>query len=230
VLNEQAWQDQGASLVSGSLVHKLPGPLTDITVIVVRRQSTLVPLQRRVGTLPDQSSLICIAEAYRFSDPWEAGTALSLDTVTRSRTGPERPRTILASFLDSLMPSMSVTNLGEEDASFGQTFNALTALAVFPMLPTPNHNSVSFTTSIAAPQRSNTHGLDLGRWFTRPCVIVIGVLGQNAPMPSPVPLLVDGEAVAMGGVTLVRWVYPLPENPPKFQFRETDEAKANPAP
>jgi hypothetical protein len=49
--------------------------------------------------------------------------------------------------------------------------------------------------------------LDLSAWFTRPCVIVIGYLDAA---PTPVPLLVDGRRPASDGLTVVRWVYPLP--------------------
>ncbi|MCX5690248.1 MAG: hypothetical protein NTV94_10790, partial [Planctomycetota bacterium] len=193
-INERAWLDQAMPLVSGSLVHKLPGPLTDITVIVVRRQSALPFPMRRSTTLPDRSPLICVAEAYRFADPWEPGTALSLDTVTRPRSGPERLRTEFGSYLDSLIPSSVLTGLVDKDETgFTNSAAALTAIGLFPLLPTPNHNSPSFTVSIPAPQRADTHCLDLGRWFTRPCVIIIGLVGQTRPLPTPIPFCVDGE-------------------------------------
>ena len=49
--------------------------------------------------------------------------------------------------------------------------------------------------------------LDLSAWFNRPCLIVIGHLRNSA---CPIPLRVDGRPVASEGLTVVRWVYPLP--------------------
>jgi hypothetical protein len=49
--------------------------------------------------------------------------------------------------------------------------------------------------------------LDLSAWFTRPCLIVFGYLDEA---PTPVPLLVEGRTPASVGLTVVRWIYPLP--------------------
>jgi hypothetical protein len=53
--------------------------------------------------------------------------------------------------------------------------------------------------------------LDLSTWFSRPCLIIIGSLHDS---PMPLPVLVDGEPVALDSqsesVTIVRWIYPLP--------------------
>lgn len=228
VINERGWMDQSSPLISGSLVHKLPGPLTDITVIVVQRQSALPMLPRRATTLPDRSPLVCIANAFRFPDPWQPGTALSLDTVTRPRTRPEQLRTEFGAYLESLLPSSVLTGLVDKDESgFTNSAAALTAQGLFPLLPTPNHNSPSFTVSIPAPQRTDTHGLDLSRWFTRPCVIIIGLVGQAGAMPTPVPFCVDGEIAPTSGLTVVRWVYPLPDNPPIYSGRASESAPAS---
>ena len=63
-----------------------------------------------------------------------------------------------------------------------------------------------------------THGLDLGVWMTRPCVIVIGHLTRSEAEGLPVPLRVNGRDVrAGGGRTVVSWVYPLGDAPPEFR-------------
>lgn len=49
--------------------------------------------------------------------------------------------------------------------------------------------------------------LDLSAWLTRPCLIVIGWLRDSA---CPIPLQVDGEPPNSSGLTIVRWIYPLP--------------------
>ena len=98
-------------------------------------------------------------------------------------------------------------------------------------------NAVSFMTLIEPPDvadmdttgrraaerasavRMLTHGLDLGRWFTQPCIIVVGRMDASAAGStgeSPVPIAVDGELAPTTGTTMVRWIYPLPDAPPAF--------------
>ena len=49
--------------------------------------------------------------------------------------------------------------------------------------------------------------LDLSPWFSRPCLILIGYLEDS---PTPVPIQVDGTTPRSNGLTIVRWIYPLP--------------------
>ena len=67
--------------------------------------------------------------------------------------------------------------------------------------------------------RRMTRELDLSAWFARPCLIVIGYVGGDEARrdedyemaaETPVPLLVDGEKPRSEGLTVVRWIYPLP--------------------
>ncbi len=45
----------------------------------------------------------------------------------------------------------------------------------------------------------------------------IGVVGWVRNAPSPVPLTRDGEAMKTDGLTMVRWIYPLPDSPPELE-------------
>ncbi len=49
--------------------------------------------------------------------------------------------------------------------------------------------------------------LDLSAWLTRPCLIVMGQLRDSQ---CPIPLRVDGNPPNSSGLTIVRWIYPLP--------------------
>ena len=66
-------------------------------------------------------------------------------------------------------------------------------------------------------KRAETHGWDVGRWFSQPCVII---MGQLVDTESPTPLLVNGQPVKSRGRTVVRWVYPMPDNPPQYPEAE----------
>ena len=60
--------------------------------------------------------------------------------------------------------------------------------------------------------------LDLSVWFTRPCLIIMGYLEGT---PCPLPLRLDGgeEPPTSTGLTMVRWIYPLPLDE-KIAFEE----------
>jgi hypothetical protein len=190
-------------LVEGVLVHDLPGALTDISVFVVRGQRVRPP------TL---TWLISDVDAFPYSS-WAPGDPLDLGALTRPK-----PNTLAQAFIQSLRPSLDWGNFQGEEvprSEAGRTNDRLTALALFSQLYPPEAGGNA--TSQYAAQRHATHGWDLGRWFTQPCVIIVGHLvndtsGERAA--SPVPLTVDGEPVPTEGRTVVRWVYPLPDNPP----------------
>src|SRR5204863_9539405 len=76
-----------------------------------------------------------------------------------------------------------------------------------------------------AAQRAATHGWDLSLWFTHPCVMVVGHIDEA---PTPVPLTVDGKAVPTKVMTFVRWVYPLPDNPPEYTRKAEPEKDGTP--
>lgn len=103
----------------------------------------------------------------------------------------------------------------------GDEWDRLLALSVEPMLDPPDLRSTTSQPSAALVRRA-THGYDIARWFTQPCVIVIGLLEDRDLTPAdkavlPTPVRVDGEAVRSAGVTLVRWMYPMPGTLPDFR-------------
>lgn len=55
--------------------------------------------------------------------------------------------------------------------------------------------------------------LDLARWFTRPCVIVVGTLvdSSSTAVTAPFPIRIDDREVNAEGRTIVRAIFPLPE-------------------
>ncbi len=232
-LDDTGWfeldETKQTPLVTGSLVHKFPGPMTGVTVIVVRRQQPLPAARPRTAGSPTPAPLPCEAEAFVFNEPWEPGKPLSLDVVTRPRSRLEQRKASLEQYLSSLVPSPGFGAMIDDlEASRLRTPAALAGLALFPLLPTPGQTDDVAAPSPAVPQRSSTHGFDLGRWFTRPCIIILGMVGENVPQPAPVPLVVDGEHLETSGLTCVRWIYPLPDNPPRFPASRNAEGRDAP--
>jgi hypothetical protein len=210
-VNPKSWPGGTDPMLSGLLSHGLPGTLHEVTIIVVQRQA---PLRAALsGSAAVSDAPPCTAYAFApFEWPAGADNAVDLGLVTLRQNG-----MIADQWLRRLVPS---TN-GFVGINQGDAFNtvdvktALLGLTFFSMLPPPN--LVNNTSTEAAAMRPLAHGWDLGRWFTQPCVIVVGFLGGDGADPeSPVPLKVDGEAISTHGRTLVRWVYPLPTNPPEY--------------
>jgi hypothetical protein len=81
-------------------------------------------------------------------------------------------------------------------------------LSIFHQLTPPKYHRLGDKEpETAVMTRKLGRELDLSAWFTRPCLIVIGFLENSQ---TPVPLRVDGRAPASDGLTVVRWIYPLP--------------------
>lgn len=232
----QEW-DLGSSkpLIEGSLVHGLPTALQDVTLIVVKGQ---VPLRRAPASGLGALSPDPLVNAYAFSlEDWPPGAdrALDLGIKTMGGTGPDsREGVRLFAYLNALRPQWSSNyyqGMPAPPQDMARLPERLTALALFPLLPPPDLDNNSGSGEYIA-QRRASHGWDLGRWFTQPCVIIIGHIGTADPgAASPVPLTLNGEPVTTQGRTVVRWVYPLPTHPPAFPpTDEVNEASPSPGP
>ncbi len=197
----------GQPLLSGVLTHNLPGPLKEVVIIVVRGQRPLVPARSSVGF---EGSLLANALAYQVSE-WRPGETLDMAVATLPRAQ-QASQELAESFLRRLIPVTQTWDaLGAEpQVGDGRTAERMLALAMFTQLEPPSPDASNSTNQYAA-QRSATHTWDLGRWFTQPCVIIVGQMSET---PSPIPLLLDGATFASSGTVVVRWVYPLGSNPP----------------
>ncbi|MFG0257569.1 MAG: hypothetical protein ACF8GE_06675 [Phycisphaerales bacterium JB043] len=186
----------------GSLVHQLPGALDHVIVAYVSGQ---LPLRAQELGSPLQSGVRFFS---RTSD-WEAGEAFEFEWEAST---PEGQREV---YLDNLA---SGARRHVDSLSASDLHKRIEMLTWYPMLKQPDYfrsRSSSFTS--VTIERHATHGLDLGRWFTQPCLIVFGELRD---VELPVPLRVDGRRVGSSSRVFVRWVYPLPSRPPAFAGAE----------
>lgn len=194
--------------LEGQLVHGLPGSLEDVVIIVVPRQTAL--------TASPTMALTGEVYAVEMVGRWNPGAVLDLGAETAPRDGRFRP--LAAAFFSDRL-------LGRPDGGYGvgteePTSSApgrdmptrMLALALYGMLEPPPIRETQRGWVLA--RRQAAHGWDLSKWFTQPCIIIIGQLAEG---PGPVPITVDGQAAKLEGRTVVRWVYPLPEDPPQQQ-------------
>ncbi len=191
--------------LTGKLQHQLPGPLSDCTLVIVRGQLKL-------GQNP-AGGLMANAEAIRFRGDWKPGDVLDLAMLTDTSDPAATKMESASNYFDIRLPGGRDQNdRADRTLSTSEITERLNALAFFSVLNPPT-NLTDADARSAAPlyRRESTHGWDLGRWFTQPCIIIVGHL-QNAECP--IPMSVDGESMPTTGRTVVRWVYPLPEAPP----------------
>ncbi|MFO0831331.1 MAG: hypothetical protein U0637_05735 [Phycisphaerales bacterium] len=202
---------------TGTIAHDLPFSLTNVTIIIVKGQS------RVTGTAI--SDLLANADVLTVTGEWKPGLESALDLEVL-RKGLDKPNaTSLASMLGvggSLVPATSEQfGLGEV-VDHNTKEQHLLAMSLFQLLPAPNLANDS-QGAATVPQRRSMHGLDLSRWFTQPCVIVIGFTsGEGKAGRCPVPMYISDiggrpEELASKGMTMVRWVYPLPARPPEVR-------------
>ncbi len=195
------WIDE-ESKVRGLLEHGLPGDIEDLVVIVVSHPE-------RVSGARGQNAPF-VSYAYKRTIPWAPGQRLDLyadvsETQTLNDVTLDKYATTL---LASGKPIIS--DLGRSNA--GKVLERYYGLALFPMLPPPDFTRDGAGDRLA--RRAETHGVDLGYWFTRPCVILLGVVENPEDAEAPIPLRVNGLDVPIsGGRTVFSWVYPLPANP-----------------
>lgn len=188
----------------GRLTHSLPAPLTDVTVLLVRRQKPLS------GELGDNGPLLSVGLAWAKVSAWPAGEALDLSSLT-----PTSGSTLDGDFeklSGEVAPASVAFASGVTRASSGDVARRLRALSFFSALRQPRYLATSSNDiGSVVPARRAAHGLDLSAWLTQPCLIVLGQIERG---PCPVPIRIDGAEAPSAGRTYVRWVYPLPSNPP----------------
>lgn len=211
--------DPVSGLPVGVLTHNLPVPLTNVQVIVVRRQQTLrrfgagswVGSDGRAVLLSPLSTWTTDAISVKpLNGTWDPGTPLDLLPMFESVSAASRP---LAGWLDRAGGRDGITERLAY-ASFIHQFAPPALNQTSPLL-----------------QRIATHGFDLSRWFSQPCVIVLGTLemtGREA-MPIPIGVSVGNEdrTLYAEGRTLIRWIYPLPPAPPAWPSTSTPETASD---
>lgn len=204
--------------VGGTLKHELPTSLKDIYVLVIRGQRPVRAQESYIGQLQTDGSYYQLAE-------WKPGDVLAIDPPGQPwypLSTPGRTSSLLTDLVGQVSDNydpMAFNPSGTRSTTGGgnqpvysptSVSQRLTALSLYGVLEPPDARSDNRQ---VLAQRADVHRFDLSKWFTRPCVIVIGQM-ENAP--SPVPLTLSGEPMGTTGRTVVRWIYPLPDNPPRF--------------
>ena len=205
---------------TGTLINDLPGILSNVRVIWVgntrmKRREYLwednelpwVP-RTRSGEMLNVGH-IWASDAGRA--PWYPGTRLSLAEflVPSGRTFLQRNihDTYIAPHESDRFDAFGMSGSGAQ-LKPGEVRKYIEMLSIYHQLGPPTYiTEDKKDPDTAVVIRRLGRELDLSAWFTRPCLIVIGYLENSS---TPVPLTVDGEIPHSRGLTVVRWIYPLP--------------------
>ncbi|MEC9373207.1 MAG: hypothetical protein VYC34_05155, partial [Planctomycetota bacterium] len=186
----------------GVLTHDLPAPLEDVRMILIRRQ-TRYPEMSAGERAPEGGPLRAEVLAWSRGN-WNPGEAWDLSTLEEYSQGRPYLQRITGD-ITGRAGSAWTTDLGDR----ARAADLLELITWAPMLEPPDYRIFSGTRVLL--QRRATHTLDLGEWFTQPCLIIVGQLSDS---PCPTPILVDGEPARSTGRTVIRWIYPLLPAPP----------------
>ncbi|MDF1808576.1 MAG: DUF4350 domain-containing protein [Phycisphaerales bacterium] len=213
-------------VVRGEIVHDLPAAMTDVRVFVIAREFPILSSGQKLGRRS-------IAYTSVFSPDfgpqgWIPGQALDLALVTEVKPGSQsanRNNYFSAAFRYGVDPSGLNSNNG-------QLVDRLIASRFISQLEPPRFNAASSdVVGNRLAQRRAVHGWDLGRWFTEPTLIVIGMVeidSDNASINAiPEPVWINGQQVPASGKTLVTWIYPFESKPPVFVSSSREDETTN---
>ncbi|MCH8343413.1 MAG: hypothetical protein IH983_05455 [Planctomycetes bacterium] len=213
------------SPVTGTIVHDLPGVLSNVRVIYVsgdRLPPRGYDLDQAGNPLPwvpriRSGELLNHGRMWSpSSGDWYPGTPYSLASELRLGQRERRGSAGLAFNIYEryIRDHESDTFMGRGMGGSRPSMNPprqrlfIEMLSIFHQLTPPKyHRELNKEPETAVLSRKLGRELDLSAWFTRPCLIIIGYLEDS---PCPVPLRVDGKAPKSEGLTVVRWIYPLP--------------------
>ncbi|MDX2118410.1 MAG: hypothetical protein SFY96_09535 [Planctomycetota bacterium] len=190
--------------LQGTLVHNLPGELQNVVVMYVRRQQ---PINFSSTSAPKFDG-----SAVKFN-AWPVGAALNVGDLFSGTSD------LAFRYLDDLVPKQdSMFAAAQSTIATPRLLDSVAQLSFYSLLRTPDATSKGEQQTFASMQRVLTHGWDISRWSTQPCLIIVGTIGGDTPLgrESPTPVYVDGVEIKMTGRTVVRWIYPLDAAPPDW--------------
>jgi len=192
----------------GSLVHNLPGALTNVTVVLnlgpVSEQAMLDSYTRDEGRGQDRRTRTYAWRknpALTDGADWAPGQPMDLGVYRI--VGDE----LLQQRLRNQLPTTSIVSVPTVDTAPG-----ISLVNWLGHIPGSDLAGLAMPSPTVALQRT-THGLDLTKQLMRPCLIITGEVVDACPTP----LRVGGDEFDMSGRTVVRWVFPLEDDPLRLE-------------
>jgi hypothetical protein len=235
------WGESPRIVLRGTLSHSLKLPLRDVILVHVtpfhtpdrRMQGTNPPIITPSDLPPSYARMARLAqwapgervdvaevlygEDVANSERRQARPAPARDTSNASAAGALRARyhdPVQQSGLSNFDPSAALTPM-----------TRLEMLQFFSMLQPPEYlvdpsnPGPSWRGDAVRIERDFGRGLDLSRWWSQPCLLVIGRVDDEgvADVGMPFPFTIDGRVPSADGTTWVRVAFPLPQVPGALQ-------------
>ena len=213
---EEAKLTVDGTIVHGQLVHDLPGALTDIRVFVISGQN---PVLREGESL--KRRMIARSAVFSTSFEWMPGEVLDLEKLTDVNGQSDQGNRQSDYFTRAVKYGVdqSLLNRGQK-----KLVDRLIAGRFISQFEPPRYGTENDPVGNRLAVRHGLHGWDLGRWFTQPTLIVMGVvdiaIDDAEPGAMPTPMWVNGKEVPASGKTIVTWIYPFDSVPPRYMARK----------
>jgi hypothetical protein len=200
----------------GVLTHDLPGTLRDVTVIWITNERFarryMVDEDRELRWVaPLRSGSILNRGFIERTTPWAPGESLDLSELQFRPADAGLDINITRRYVEEYRQTglrPAITTVRDADRR-----RFLEMLSFFHQLTPPQYfksrRDADEPTGEVVFQRLIGREVDLSTWFTRPCLIIMGYL-ENSPLPPPLRVNDADRQPSGSGLTLVRWIYPLP--------------------
>jgi hypothetical protein len=200
--------------IRGTIRHGLPTPLRDVTIIHVTPWTYAArawsggsnPEIKPSGLPPRPARMVSMSEWD--GQPLDLGRTLyPAGPLSVSSPGPGAMITEIEALYTKPLEGEVASALG---TTFGKDsfYRRLGMLNAFQMLQPPVYRQNPPADPIVVRfRRTLGREIDLSAWFTRPCLIVTGLL-ETAPLPTR--LQVNGRDASSEGTVFVRFILPLP--------------------
>lgn len=200
------------TVVRGQLMHDLPGSLINMKVFVITGQKPIL----RVGE-SNKQRMMARASVYSTSIEWEPGQILNLEEITLPKANEKQNRRQLDYFTKAVKFGVDQSAIS---TSQSKLVDRLIAARFLSQLEPPRYGVENDPVGHRLAVRRMLHGWDLGRWFTQPTLIIMGVVDVEADQANtdgmPTPMWINGKEVPASGKTIVTWIYPFEAKPPSF--------------
>ncbi|MFK7760004.1 MAG: hypothetical protein AB8C13_08660 [Phycisphaerales bacterium] len=202
------------SQVNGIIEHSLPGALKDVMFVIISRQSPIRIEGQGLGR-----SMISRVTTWAPQIPgeaWEPGEQINMLDYTKPSEA-TRATSTSDYFISAIGKGSDSLSL---QAGRTDVVDQLIAGRFISQFEPPRYGVLSDPVGNKLAHRRQLHGWDLGKWFTQPTLIVLGILEVDAndasPESMPTKVFVDGRPAPASGKTIVSWIYPFEPNPPRY--------------
>jgi hypothetical protein len=214
--------DGSEASLAGSIISELPGTLKDVTIFWIRNQRMVNrtyarenAIERDWITRSQSGSMTNVGYGTKLpAEGVDTGGRIDLAARFLADGSTSLGMQLGRSYVDPYSSRSQQIVSDAATVTLTDQRRFMEMMSIFHQIPPPQYIAERSGPSSAGNDTVTFHRdlareLDLSTWFTRPCVIVVGFL-ENSTLPIPLRIGSSEEAPSSTGLTMIRWVYPLP--------------------